>query len=57
MEHVFKIIKEDENSMLGIKDLELDRVRILLFYKKNKTLHYTFVGITGNTTYSGKCYN
>ena len=56
-ENIFKIIKEDENSVLGIENLELERVRILLFNKKNKTLSYTFVGLKGNTTYSGKCYN
>ena len=56
-ETIFRITNENENSLLGISNLELERVRILLFNKQSKTLSYTFVGRTGNTTHAGKCYN
>jgi hypothetical protein len=55
--NIFKISDEDENAILGIENFEVDKVRIIFFEKLKKTVHFVFVGDTGNTMNFGKCYD
>ena len=55
-QNVFKIYKENNDSILAIKDMQVDKVRVLHFNKKNETFSYIFLGFTGNTLSYGKCF-
>tara|TARA_B100000900_G_scaffold408959_1_gene424063 strand:- start:235 stop:618 length:384 start_codon:yes stop_codon:yes gene_type:complete len=56
-ENNFKIIKEDGNAILGVQNFELNRVRLIIFNKIEKTVRYIFISPKGNTLNFGKCYD
>lgn len=56
-ENIFKILQEDENAILGFENFELNRVRVIIFNKIEKTLRFTFISPEGNTLNFGKCYD
>jgi hypothetical protein len=56
-ENIFKILQEDVNSILGVENFELNRVRVITFNKIEKTVRFMFISPEGNTLHFGKCYD
>ena len=56
-ENIFKILQEDGNAILGVKDFELDQVRVIFFDKIEKILQDIYMDPGGNTLSFGKCYD
>ena len=56
-ENIFKILEEDGNAILGVENFELNRVRVIIFNKIEKTVRFMFISPEGNTLNFGKCYD
>jgi len=54
---IFKIIGEDESSIMATNYVDASYLDIFYFNKKEQTFSLAYVGEYGNTTNYGKCFD